>query len=113
MKKLLSLLGLCRDKKETEISNGNDAIQGDVIQGLVPLISADPEAIEVFINSDKDKFAELYYKNGVYTYTIEEKHCDDFEGKAYYYWNPGTYTASYFDTREKAIKDIISIIERK
>lgn len=44
---------------------------------------------------------------------IEEKQCDDIEGKVYYYWCPCTYTASYFDTREKAIEDIMSIIERK
>ncbi len=113
MKKLLSLLGLFRYKKEEVIPNGNDTIQGDVIQGLDPLVTADPEAIEIFINSDKDKFAELYYKNGGYTYMIEEKQCDDIEGKVYYYWCPCTYTASYFDTREKAIEDIMSIIERK
>lgn len=112
MKILLSLFGLCRDKKEVKTQNGNDAIQGDVIQGLEPSVTADPEAIEIFINSDKEKFAELYYKNGGYTYTIEEKHCDDLEEKEYY-WCPGIYTASYFDTREKAIEDIISIIERK
>ena len=111
MKKLLSLLGLCRDKNQVEIPNGNDTIQGDVIQGLEPLVTADPEAIEIFINSDKDKFAELYYKNKGYTYMIAEKHYDDYEEK--YYWCPGTYTASYFDTRERAIEDIISIIERK
>lgn len=80
---------------------------------MEPLVTANPEDIEIFVNSDKDKFAELYYKNGGYTYTIEEKLCDDFEGKVYYYWCPGTYTASYFDTREKAIQSIISIIERK
>lgn len=108
MKKLLSLLGLSRNKKEDIIPNTDN-----IIQGLEPSVTVNPEAIEVFINSDKDKFAELYYKNGGYTYMIEEKHCDDFEGKVYYYWCPGTYTASYFDTREKAIEDIISIIERK
>lgn len=107
--KILSLLGLCRDKNQVEIPNGNDTIQGDGIQGLEPLVTADPEAIEVFINSDKDKFAELYYKNKGYTYVILEKHYDDCEEK--YYWCPGTYTTTYFDTREKAIEDIISIIE--
>lgn len=95
-----------RDKKEDTILNKNY-----IIQGLEPLVTADSEAIEIFVNSDKDKFAELYYKNGSYTYMIEEKHCDDFEGKAYYYWCPGTYTASFFDTKEKAIDEILSIIE--
>lgn len=108
MKKLLSLLNLRRDKKEDTDLNKNY-----IIQGLEPVVAADPEAIEIFINSDKDKFAELYYRHGSYTYAIEEKHCDDFEGKELCYWCPGTYTASYFDTREKAIENILSIIERK
>ncbi len=108
MKKLLSLLNLRRDKKEDTDLNKNY-----IIQGLEPVVTANPEAIEIFINSDKDKFAELYYRHGNYTYTIEEKHCDDFEGKELYYWCPGTYTASCFDTREKAIENILSIIERK
>ena len=95
-----------RDKEDTNILNKND-----IIQGLEPLVTADPEAIEIFVNSNKDKFAELYYKNGSYTYTIEEKHCDDFQGEFHYYWCPGTYTASFFDTKEKAIDKILSIIE--
>ncbi len=107
MKKLLSFLGFCRNKKYNTFSNGNNAIPG-----LEPSVSADPEAIEIFISSDKDKFAELYYKNGGYTYTIEEKRFDEFEGQRHYYWCPGTYSASFFDTREKAIEDILSTIEQ-
>lgn len=95
-----------QDKKEDTVLNKND-----IIQGLEPLVIADPEAIEIFINSNKDKFAELYYKNGSYSFKIEEKHCDDFEGKVCYYWCPGTYTASFFDTKEKAIDEILSLIE--
>lgn len=92
--------------KDNTIPDENRAIPG-----LEPSVTADPEAIEIFINSAKDKFAELYYKNGGWTYTIEEKHIDDYDGK-YAYWCPGQYTASFFDTREKAIADILSILER-
>lgn len=108
MKKLLSLLGFCRSKKQNAVPNENHAIPG-----LEPSVSADPEAIEIFINSDGNKFAELYYKNGGYTYTIEEKRFDEFEGQRHYYWCPATYTASFFDTREKAIEDILSTIEQQ
>lgn len=108
MKKLLSLLGLLRDKKEAAIPN-----KDNVIQGLEPVVTADPEAMEVFINSDKDRFAELYYEHGGYTYTMMEKHSDDSDGTAGSYWCPGTYTASYFDTREKAVRDILSRMEGK
>ncbi len=58
-----------------------------------------------------NKYAELYYKNGVFTYQISEKFSEEFDGNIRYYWCPTTQTASFFDTREKAIKEILSIIE--
>ena len=74
-------------------------------------IVIDPNAIEIFINSDKNKYAELYYKNGVFTYQISEKFSEEFDGNNCYYWCPTTQSVSFFDTREKAIKEILSIIE--
>ncbi len=90
MKKLLSLLGLFRYKKEEVIPNGNNTIQGDVIQGLEPLVTVDPEAIEIFINSDKDKFAELYYKKQI-TPLESRKGCK-LNGVIFI---PNVYTVSY------------------
>lgn len=76
---------------------------------LEPEVTADSEAIELFVNTSKDKFAELYYKYDGYTYYITEKRFDEYDDN--YYWCPAMYTASYFDTREKAIAEIMSIIE--
>ena len=68
------------------------------------------EPIETFMNNNEDKCGELYYKNGYFTYKILEKLIDDYDGKEYYYWTPAQTTASFFDTREKAIEEIISVI---
>ena len=76
-----------------------------------PEISIDPNAIEIFINSDNNKYAELYCKNGIFTYQISEKFSEEFDGNIHYYWCPTTQSVSFFDTREKAIKEILSIIE--
>lgn len=90
-----------RDKKETPAVN--------TIPLLEPPLAPDPEAIEIFVNRGQDKVAELYYKNGVYTYRIKEKCKGDMEGTAF--WGPGEDTESVFDTREKAIHEILSQIE--
>lgn len=81
------------------------------IAKVEPKITVDPDALEVFINSNEDKYAELFFENGVYTYTIFEKSFDDFEGNIFYYWLPSSNYGGYFDTREKAIKEIVSYIE--
>ncbi len=78
-----------------------------------PEITVETEPIEVFMNSREDKCGELYYKNGCFSYLITEKLFDDFEGRIRYYWCPVQTTASFFDTREKAIAEIMTIIETK
>ncbi len=78
-----------------------------------PEINVDFEPIEVFMNSCEDKCGELYYKNGCFTYLIMEKTFDDYDGNMHYYWGPAKTSASFFDTKEKAIDEIMSIIESK
>ncbi len=73
-------------------------------------IIIDSEPIEVFMNESENKCGELYCKNDCYTYKIIEKLSDDYEGRISYYWCPTQTTASFFDTKEKAIKEILSII---
>ena len=73
----------------------------------------DLEPIETFMNSSEDKCGELYCKNGCFTYIIMEKLIEDYNGSEYHYWSPAQTTASFFDTREKAIDSIMSIIEEK
>ena len=69
------------------------------------------EPIEVFMNESKNKCGELYFKNGCFTFTISEKLFDDYEGCVRYYWTPVNSSSSFFDTREKAVAEIMSIIE--
>lgn len=76
-------------------------------------LDTDVEPIEVFTNSSENKRGELYYKNGYYTYKIIEKLSDNYEGEIYYYWCPILTTASFFDTKDKAIKEILSIINEE
>lgn len=76
-------------------------------------INIDSEPLEVFMNESENKCGELYYKNGYYTYKIIEKLSDNFEGAIYYYWCPTLTTASFFDTKDKAIKEILSIINEE
>ena len=73
-------------------------------------INIDSESIEVFMNESENKCGELYFKNGCYTFKIIEKLSEDYEGRIHYYWCPAQATASFFDTKEKAIKEIMSII---
>lgn len=73
--------------------------------------NTDPKPIEVFTNSENTKSVELYYKNDTFTYTVFEKLSDNYEGSVIYYWCPTSQTASFFDTKEKAIAEIKSIIE--
>lgn len=63
------------------------------------------------MNSSKDKCGELYYKNGCFAYIILEKLFDDYEGHIRFYWTHAKSSASFFDTKEKAIAKIMSIIE--
>ena len=72
--------------------------------------SIDLEPIEVFMNESENKCGELYFKNGCYTFKIIEKLSEDYEGRIHYYWCPAQATASFFDTKEKAIKEIMYII---
>ncbi len=78
-----------------------------------PEIDVDSDLIEVFMNSSEDKCGELYYKKGCFTYIIIEKLFDDYEGNMHYYWCPAQTSASFFDSKEKAIEEIMSIIESK
>lgn len=95
------MFGFFKRKKKNEIVIDNSEI------------NVDSDPIEVFMNSSKDKYGELYYKNGCYTYIIMEKLFDDYEGHMHYYWCPAQAPASFFDTKEKAIEGIMSIIESK
>ena len=82
----------------------------DVCEFINTETNVDEEPIEVFMNENENKCGELYYKNGYYTYEIIEKLSDDYEGRINYYWCPVKTTASFFDTKEKAIKEIMYII---
>ncbi len=74
--------------------------------------SYDSTPTETFMNSRKDKCGELYYKNGCFTYVVMEKLFDDYEGHRHYYWSPAQTPASFFDTKEKAVEEILSEIEK-
>ena len=76
-------------------------------------IDIENEPLEVFMNERENKCVELYYKNGCYTYEIFEKLSDDYEGRIQYYWCPKQTTASFYDTKEKAIKEIMLIIKER
>ena len=97
------MFGFFKRKKKDKFETDNFEINIDI----------DIEPIEVFMNSSEDKCGELYYKNGYYTYKIIEKLTDDYEGKIHYYWCPTQTAASFFDTREKAIEEIMSNINVK
>lgn len=75
-----------------------------------PEICPDPEALEVFINDNRDKYAELYCSNGTFTYLIHEKCVDDYYGPQYYYWCPVSTNASFFGSREAAVQEILSFL---
>lgn len=75
-----------------------------------PEICPDPEALEVFINDKRDKYAELFCRNGIFTYMIHEKCVDDYYGPQYYYWCPAATTISFFGSRDAAVQEIFSII---
>lgn len=75
-----------------------------------PEICPDPDALEVFINEKRDKYAELYCRNGIFTYMIHEKCVDDYYGPQYYYWCPAATPASFFGSREVAVQEIRSIL---
>lgn len=38
---------------------------------------------------------------------------DDYEERIHYYWCPKQTTASFYDTKEKAIKEIMLIIKER
>ena len=60
-----------------------------------------PNAIEVI--EIADKYIEIYEKSGVFTFTIWHTEYDDYYGM--HYWTPiDKGTASFFDTKEKAIE---------
>lgn len=96
---------VCRAKKQQA------AEESVRIPGTDPAIYMDPDAIEIFINSDQDQYAMLYHKHGAFTFSIYEKRSDEFNGVTSYYWCDNRKTASFFDTKENAIREILSLIE--
>lgn len=93
------MLGIFKRKRKKELEKNISEI--DVVS----------EPIEVIMNRDEDKCGEVYYRNGYFTYIIMEKLFDDFEGNKHYYWCPAKTSVSFFNTKEKAIKEIMSVIE--
>lgn len=64
---------------------------------------SDPKAIDTITPNDQCHI-EIYEKTGAYTYRIEHLEFDDYYG--YYYWTQiDDGTASFFDTKEKAVTD--------
>lgn len=74
-------------------------------------IDVDPNVIEVIVNDSEDKCAEIICKNGCFTYRVKEKLFDDYDGQIYWYWAVMPNTASFFDTKEKAVEEALSVIQ--
>ncbi len=72
----------------------------------------DPEAIEVIKSADGNRYIEILEKNNVFTFRVMQKEVDDYENSFFHYWCPVIDKGiSFFDTKEKAIAEAMSIIK--
>ncbi len=66
----------------------------------------DSDAIAIIKSDDKNKYIEIFEKDGVFKYCVTQKCLEEYDGAKYYYWCPvNTGSCSFYDTKEKAIDE--------